>query len=50
MCGTGREPSPAAYPGALRGGAHAFQHSADGVDENLLILLHGLGDKPGARD
>lgn len=24
-----------------------FQPSADGVDENLLILLHGYGDTPG---
>ena len=25
---------------------HRFQHSADGCDHNLLILLHGLGDGP----
>lgn len=24
-----------------------YQPSADGVDENLLILLHGYGDTPG---
>ena len=36
----------ALVPPLLRRG-HIFQHSADGVDENLLILLHGLGDVPG---
>lgn len=24
-----------------------YQPSADGMDENLLILLHGYGDTPG---
>lgn len=34
-------------PTMLRSGCIAdlrFQHSEDGVDENLLVLLHGLGD------
>jgi hypothetical protein len=36
----------ALLPPELRPG-HRFQHSADGNDHNLLILLHGLGDGPG---
>lgn len=36
----------ALLPPELRPG-HRFQHSADGSDHNLLILLHGLGDVPG---
>lgn len=34
-------------PAMFKAGAIAdlrFQHSEDGVDENLLVLLHGLGD------
>ena len=23
-----------------------FEHSADGCDENLFVMLHGIGDKP----
>jgi predicted esterase len=26
---------------------YVYRHSADGIDENLLILFHGLGDKAG---
>ena len=28
------------------GGGFIFEHSRDGLDENLLVLLHGLGDGP----
>lgn len=37
---------PSCIPPAMRAG-HMLQPSADGIDYNLLILLHGLGDKPG---
>ena len=34
-------PAPGALGASLR---YLFSHSADGVDENLLVLLHGRGD------
>ncbi len=38
---------PTVFPAGLRAGGlenmHIFQPSADGIDTNLLILLHGLG-------
>jgi hypothetical protein len=35
-------PPKAAFPIEL--GTYEYSTSADGVDENLLLLLHGLGD------
>mmetsp|Transcript_3504 Transcript_3504/g.10151 ORF Transcript_3504/g.10151 Transcript_3504/m.10151 type:complete len:576 (-) Transcript_3504:253-1980(-) len=39
----GAEEVAARLPPQLRGG-HVYRHSRDGSDENLLLLLHGLGD------
>lgn len=43
-----RPPSDGTIPAALLAAGPIFQRSADGVNENLLILLHGLGDTPSA--
>ena len=43
-----RPPSDGTIPAALLAAGPVFQRSADGIDENLLILLHGLGDTPSA--
>lgn len=40
----GRPPTEGTIPAALLDAAPVFERSPDGVDENLLILLHGLGD------
>jgi len=38
-------PAPSVLDGRVGASARAvYRHSADGVDENLLICLHGLGD------
>ena len=44
----GRPPSVGTVPAALLAAAPVFQRSPDGVNENLLILLHGLGDAASA--
>lgn len=37
--------NPEVLPSGLRSG-HLFRPSPDGTNENLLVLLHGLGDTP----
>lgn len=40
-----RAPPPAAALDARFGSRALYKHAADGTDENLLICLHGLGDR-----
>jgi hypothetical protein len=48
--GRRRKPPPTAalLPGLLAKAPWEYVPSPDGVDENLLLLLHGLGDRPSA--
>lgn len=41
-------PTAALLPNLLAGAPFQYVPPADGVHENLLLLLHGLGDKPAA--
>ncbi len=41
-------PTAALLPPLLAGAAFEYVPPADGIHENLLLLLHGLGDKPAA--
>jgi hypothetical protein len=41
-------PRAALLPPLLAGAPWEYAPAADGVDENLLLLLHGLGDRPAA--